>query len=86
VIQNADIERRLAEAEAIIRACVRLEQVMYDSDMESAWPTEATELLAAYEAIYDVDFYLAPNAGATQRLVGWKPVPACHRTPKGKGT
>jgi hypothetical protein len=48
-------ENRLREAETIIRAKNRLEQAMYDTDMEAAWPREADELERAYQQRYGVD-------------------------------
>jgi hypothetical protein len=49
------IEERLAQAEAIIRAKNRLEQAMYDSDLEQSWPREAAELEQAYQQRYGID-------------------------------
>lgn len=51
----SDLEQRIKEAEAIIRAQNRLQIAMYDSDNSAAWPTEANELQYAYEKRYDVD-------------------------------
>jgi hypothetical protein len=48
------MEERLAQAEAIIRAKNRLEQAMYNSDLERSWPREAHELELAYEQRYEV--------------------------------
>jgi hypothetical protein len=47
-------EERIAEAEAIIRAKNRLEQAMYDSDLEASWPHDAHDLQRAYEQKYGV--------------------------------
>ena len=47
--------KRLAEAEAIIRAKNRLEQAMYDSDSEASWPRDADALERAYQQRYGVD-------------------------------
>jgi hypothetical protein len=51
----SEVEERLAQAEAIIRAKNRLEQAMYDSDFEAGWPRDAAELERAYEQRYGVD-------------------------------
>jgi hypothetical protein len=51
----SETEERLAQAEAIIRAKNRLEQAMYDSDLEIGWPREAFELEQAYQQRYGVD-------------------------------
>lgn len=50
-----DLQRRLDEAEEIIRACRRLEAAMYNSDLERSWPTEAHDLLRSYETRHGVD-------------------------------
>jgi hypothetical protein len=51
----SEVEERLAQAEAIIRAKNHLEQAMYDSGSEASWPREAGELERAYEQRYGVD-------------------------------
>jgi hypothetical protein len=46
---------RLAEAEEIIREHNHLEEVMYDTGMEAAWPKDAEQLQRVYEQKYGVD-------------------------------
>jgi hypothetical protein len=49
------MDERIAQAEELIRAKNRLEQAMYDGDLEVSWPRDAAELERAYERRYGVD-------------------------------
>lgn len=52
-----ELDTRIAEAEAVITAHLRLEDAMYNSDFEGSWPRGARELQAAYEEKYGVDLW-----------------------------
>ena len=55
------LAERLHQAEELIRAKNRLEQAMYDSDLEASWPEEAAQLERAYEQRYGVDLSADPD-------------------------
>ena len=46
---------QVQELETLVRAHNRLEQAMYDTDSELAWPKDAVQLQRAYEREHDVN-------------------------------